>query len=107
MKVVEQEDLDVERHGFYRWTWKLLKDAFESINNMFTDLYARRMFNALYDGHLADIPEYILLDGGATRVGKPESGTYLGSYVIQIIITSTGFAGTEDVDWKTVYTYTP
>ncbi len=100
-------NLDTERHGFYRWSWNLLKDAFESINNMFTDLYARRMFIALDDNGKFAESEYILIENDTMRVGKPLSGPYLGKYVIQYIKTPTGFAGEEGVDWKTGYIYTP
>lgn len=106
MKQVEQEDIDVERHGFYRWSWRLLVHAFESINNMFTDLYARRMFNAL-DANGLFTSEYILIENNTQRVGKPLSGPYVGSYVMQRVLTPTGFAGEEDVDYETYYTYTP
>lgn len=105
MKQVEQEDLDVERHGFFRWSWYLLTDAIESINNMFTDLYARRMFNAL-DANGLFTSEYILTEGDTMRVGKPLSGPYVGKYVMQRVLTPTGFAGTEGVDYETYYSKT-
>lgn len=102
-----QSNIDIERHGSYKWSWRFIADAFDWINGMFTELYAIRMFNALDAGGKFTESEYILTQGDTNRVGKPLSGPYVGSYVMQRVLTQTGFAGDEGVDYETFYIYTP
>lgn len=101
-----QTNLDVERHGSYKWSWRFIADAIDWINGMFTELYAIRMLKALDDGGMFAENEYILTQGDTNRVGRPLSGTYVGKYVMQRVLTPTGFAGTEGIDYETYYSKT-
>lgn len=98
-----QTNLDIERHGSYKWSWRFIADAIDWINGMFTELYAARMFNALDAGGMFAENEYINTQSNTNRVGKPQSGTYLGYYVMQRTLTPLGFEGEEDIDFETYY----